>query len=42
MIAIIDYNVGNVKSLQFALDRLRVKSVLTNDYRVIKDSEKVF
>ena len=41
MIAIIDYNVGNVKSLQFALDRLRVKSVLTNDYRVIKDSEKV-
>ena len=41
MIAIIDYNVGNVKSLQFALERLGVKSILTNDYGLIKKSEKV-
>ena len=41
MVAIIDYNVGNVKSLQFALERLGVKSILTNDYGLIKKSEKV-
>lgn len=41
MVAIIDYNVGNVKSLQFALERLGVKSMLTNDYGLIKKSEKV-
>ena len=41
MIAIIDYNVGNVKSLQFALERLGVNSILTNDYGLIKKSEKV-
>ena len=41
MVVIIDYNVGNVKSLQFALERLGVKSILTNDYGLIKKSEKV-
>ena len=41
MVAIIVYNVGNVKSLQFALERLGVKSILTNDYGLIKKSEKV-
>ena len=41
MVAIIDYNVGNVKSLQFALERLGVKSILKNDYGLIKKSEKV-
>ena len=41
MVAIIDYNVGNVKSLQFALERLGVKSILTNDYGLIKKSETV-
>ena len=41
MVAIIDYNVGNVKSLQFDLERLGVKSILTNDYGLIKKSEKV-
>ena len=40
MVAIIDYNVGNVKSLQFALERLGVKSILTNDYGLIRKSEK--
>ena len=42
MVAIIDYNVGNVKSLQFALERLGVKSILTNDYGLIKKSESNF
>ena len=41
MVAVIDYNVGNVKSLQFALERLGVKSILTNDYGLIRKSEKV-
>ena len=39
MVAIIDYNVGYVKSLQFALERLGVKSILTNDYGLIRKSE---
>ena len=41
MIAIIDYNAGNVRSLQFALERLGVNSVLTNDPLIIESSEKV-
>jgi glutamine amidotransferase len=41
MIAIIDYNAGNVRSLQFALERLGVNSVLTNDPVIIESSEKV-
>ena len=41
MIAIIDYGAGNVCSLQFALERLGVKSELTSDPNVIGSSEKV-
>lgn len=41
MVAIIDYDAGNVRSLQFALERLGVKSVLTADPQVIKTAEKV-
>ena len=41
MVAIIDYNAGNVRSLQFALERLGVESVLTADPEVIKAAEKV-
>ena len=41
MVAIIDYNAGNVGSLQFALERLGVESVLTADPEVIKAAEKV-
>lgn len=41
MIAIIDYDAGNVCSLQFALQRLGAKSILTNDPKVIKAAEKV-
>ena len=41
MIAIIDYGAGNTKSLQFALDRLGVNSVLTSDLNKILNAEKV-
>lgn len=41
MIAIIDYGAGNTKSLQFALERLGVKSILTSDPEQIKSAEKV-
>ncbi len=41
MIAIIDYGAGNTKSLQFALDRLGVKSVLTSDLNKILNADKV-
>ena len=41
MIAIIDYKAGNVKSLQFALERLGVKSILTADPKIITNAEKV-
>ena len=41
MVAIIDYDAGNVRSLQFALERLGVESVLTVDSEVIKTAEKV-
>jgi len=41
MIAIIDYGAGNTKSLQFAIERLGVKSILTSDPEQIKSAEKV-
>ena len=41
MIAIIDYGAGNTKSLQFALDRLGVKSLLTSDLNKILNADKV-
>ena len=41
MVAIIDYDAGNVRSLQFALERLGVVSSLTADPETIKASDKV-
>tara|TARA_B100001059_G_scaffold47156_1_gene40102 strand:+ start:370 stop:948 length:579 start_codon:yes stop_codon:yes gene_type:complete len=41
MIAIIDYGAGNTKSLQFALDRLRLKSLLTSNADQIINADKV-
>jgi glutamine amidotransferase len=41
MVAIIDYDAGNVRSLQFALERLGLESVLTADSEVIKTAKKV-
>lgn len=41
MVAIIDYDAGNVRSLQFALERLGVESALTADPEIIKAADKV-
>ena len=41
MLAIIDYGAGNTKSLQFALERLGVNSLLTSDADQIKSADKV-
>ena len=38
---IIDYDAGNVKSLQFALERLGVRAVLTNDRELIASANRV-
>ena len=42
MIAIIDYNAGNIRSLQFALERLGVKSILTSDFDKIIKADRLF
>jgi glutamine amidotransferase len=41
MIAIIDYGAGNMKSLQFALDRLHFDSLLTVDKKTIINSDAI-
>ncbi|WP_087974470.1 imidazole glycerol phosphate synthase subunit HisH [Oceanobacillus rekensis] len=41
MIAIIDYGAGNIKSLQFALAKLKKDSVVTNDPQVIRDASSI-
>lgn len=41
MIAIIKYNGGNVSSVQNALTRLNVKSVVTDDFDLIQKADKV-
>ena len=40
-IAIIDYNAGNVQSVLFALERLGVNGILTNDIETIQSADKV-
>ena len=40
-IVIIDYGAGNVKSVQFALERLGYEAVCTNDSEVIQAADKV-
>ncbi len=40
-IAIIDYGAGNTKSLQFAIERLGVTSILTSDANTIQQADKV-
>lgn len=40
-IAIIDYGAGNVKSVQFALERMGYTGVLTDDLQTIKQADKV-
>jgi glutamine amidotransferase len=41
MIAIIKYNAGNIKSVQNALARLSVESVVTDDENSIRNADKV-
>jgi imidazole glycerol-phosphate synthase subunit HisH len=41
MIAIIKYNGGNVNSVQNALNRLDVSSMVTDDFELIKKADKV-
>jgi glutamine amidotransferase len=41
MIAIIDYNAGNVQSVLFALERLGANAVLTSDHAQIRAADKV-
>ena len=41
MIAIIDYNAGNIQSVRFALNRLGVEPVLTNDAEQLKKADKI-
>jgi len=41
MIAIIDYNAGNVRSVLFAMERLGVEAVLTANHELIRSAQKV-
>ncbi|WP_435525115.1 imidazole glycerol phosphate synthase subunit HisH [Chryseobacterium indoltheticum] len=41
MIAIIKYNGGNVNSVQNALNRLNVNSIITGDFELIQKADKV-
>ena len=41
MVAIIQYNAGNVQSVQYALQRLGIESIVTDDEAIIQDAEKV-
>ena len=41
MIAVIDYNAGNVRSVLYALERIGVEAVLTADHEQIAAAEKV-
>jgi glutamine amidotransferase len=40
-IVIIDYGAGNVKSVQFALERLGYVSICTNDEKIIRSADRV-
>lgn len=41
MLAIINYNAGNVRSVLFALERLGVEAILTDDPALIRGADKV-
>ena len=40
-LVILDYGVGNIKSIQFAFDRLGVTAVLSNDIELINAADKI-
>ncbi|MEY4011035.1 MAG: imidazole glycerol phosphate synthase subunit HisH [Bacteroidota bacterium] len=41
MVAIIDYGMGNVASVQKALNFLKISSVITDDHKVIKEAKTI-
>ena len=41
MLAIIKYNAGNIQSVLYALERIGVKAVVTDDHRQIASADKV-
>ncbi len=41
MIAVIDYNAGNIRSVLYALERIGVPHILTSDHEVIRAADKV-
>lgn len=41
MVAIIQYNSGNVQSVQYALQRLNIESIVTDDEALIRKADKV-
>jgi glutamine amidotransferase len=41
MVAIIDYGMGNVASVQKALNFLKIESVITDDHKVIKEAKTI-
>ncbi len=41
MVAIINYNAGNIRSVLYALERIGVEHVLTDNHEVIRKAEKV-
>lgn len=41
MIAIVDYGLGNLKSIKNMLGRIGVKAIITNDFDVISKAEKL-
>jgi imidazole glycerol-phosphate synthase subunit HisH len=40
-VAIIKYNAGNIRSVSFALERLGVQPVITDDFSVIRNADRV-
>lgn len=41
MIAVIKYNAGNIQSVQYALQRLNIDCIVTDDHDQIKNADKV-
>lgn len=41
MVVIIDYNMGNVASVQNMLKRIGIEAIISNDYKVIKEASKL-
>lgn len=42
MVVIIDYNVGNLKSVQNAFERIGVETIVSRDHAVIRKQKELF